>query len=50
MGEINQGKDQIKRMTDENQKLQQMLEQLKTKIDKDAQDFKQEIQKLQRQL
>ena len=50
MGEINQGKDQIKRMTDENQKLQQMLEQLKTKTDKDAQDFKQEIQKLQRQL
>lgn len=50
MGEINQGKDQIKRMTDENQKFQQMLEQLKTKTDKDAQDFKQEIQKLQRQL
>ena len=50
MGEINQGKDQIKRLTDENQKLQQMLDQLKSKTDKDAQDFKQEIQKLQRQL
>jgi predicted nucleic acid-binding Zn-ribbon protein len=50
MGEINDGQNKIKKLTDEVSSFKQQLVALRQKTDQEALDFKSEIAKLQRLL